>query len=206
MSGMAIVKRLDDSREKELDMLDNNIFRGDLVRLTAEDPEPASKAFSHWARDTEYTRLLDNDPSRLWSAKKIQSWIERDQEKGYQDGYFFEIHTISEDRLIGFLGLFGLSWSHGDTWLGIGLGDREYWGKGYGTDAVRVILRYVFTELNLRRVTLGVFAYNSRAIKSYEKAGFKVEGRLRQYIARDGQRSDMVVMGVLREEWLQSVS
>jgi RimJ/RimL family protein N-acetyltransferase len=184
-------------------MLDTNIFRGELVRLAAEDPETAGKAFSDWARDTEYTRLLDNEPSRLWSVKKIQSWIERDLEKGYPSGYFYVIRTLAEDRLIGFLNLFGLSWMHGDTWLGIGLGEREYWGKGYGTDAVRVILRYAFTELNLRRVTLGVFAYNPRAIKSYEKAGFKVEGRLRQYIVREGQRNDMIVMGVVREEWLQ---
>jgi RimJ/RimL family protein N-acetyltransferase len=157
-------------------MLDTNIFRGELVRLTSEDPEPAGKALSGWARHTEYTRLLDSGPACMRSAKKIQAWIENDLEKGYPGGYFFEIRTLVEDRLIGFLNLFGLSWTHGDTWLGIGLGDREHWGKGYGTDAVRVILRYTFTELNLRRVTLGVFAYNLRAQKSYEKTGFMVEG------------------------------
>lgn len=183
----------------------NNIFRGDRIRLTTDDPEPASQALSHWARDTEYTRLLDSFPSRLWSAKKIKSWIERDFETGYRDGYFFEIHTIEQDRLIGYIILFALSWSHGDAELGIGLGERAYWGQGYGTDAVRVMLRYAFTELNLRRVTLGVFAYNSRAINAYKKAGFKVEGRLRQHLARDGQRDDMIVMGVLREEWLQGI-
>jgi RimJ/RimL family protein N-acetyltransferase len=186
-------------------MLDTNIFRGELVRLTAEDPEPAGKVLSGWARDTEYTRLLDNDPACMRSAKKIQSWMEHHLEKGYSGGYYFNIRTLSEDRLIGFLTLFGVSWTHGDAWMGIGLGEREYWGKGYGTDAVRVALRYAFTELNLRRVTLGVFAYNPRAIKSYEKAGFTVEGRLRRYIARDGQRNDMIVMGVLREEWLTGV-
>jgi RimJ/RimL family protein N-acetyltransferase len=188
-------------------MMDTNIFRGDLVRLTTEDPEPTAKALSQWDRDSEYKRLLDNDPGRMWSAKKIQSWIEHDMESsltsGYRDGYFFQIRAIQDDCLIGFIGLFGLSWPHGDTWMGIGLGDRKYWGQGYGTDAVRVVLRYAFSELNMRRVTLGVFAYNLRAVKSYEKAGFTVEGRLRQYIARDGQRSDMIVMGVMREEWLQ---
>jgi RimJ/RimL family protein N-acetyltransferase len=185
-------------------MLNTNIFHGTLVRLTTEDPETAGKALSGWACDSEYTRLLDKPPALLWSAKKIQSWIENSLEKGFQNGFFFEIRTLQEDRLIGFVNLIWLSWTHGDTWLGIGLGDRAYWGKGYGTDAVRVVLRYAFTELNLRRVTLGVFAYNGRAIRSYEKAGFKVEGRLRQYIARDGQRNDMIVMGVLREEWLPS--
>ena len=181
-----------------------DIFRGELVRLTTEDPEPASKAFSSWGRDSEYVRLMDTPPALLWSAKKIQSWIERDFESGFRDGYFFEIRTFEDDRMIGMIHLFGLSWTHADAWLGIGLGDRAYWGKGYGTDALRVMLRYVFTELNLRRVTLGVFAYNPRAIKAYEKAGFKEEGRLRQYVLREGQRNDMIIMGALREEWLQS--
>lgn len=179
-----------------------NIFQGTLIRLTTEDPEATSQALSRWARDTEYTRLLDSFPSRLWSAKKIQSWIERDFETGYRDGYFFVIRTNEEDRLIGYTILFALNYPHGDAELGIGLGERAYWGKGYGTDTVRVVLRYAFTELNLRRVTLGVFAYNARAIRAYEKAGFKVEGRLRQYLARDGQRYDMIIMGMLREEWL----
>src|SRR5512137_1096982 len=104
-------------------MLNANIFRGELVRLAAEDPETAGKVFSQWARDSEYTRLLDNDPGRMWSAKKIQSWIERDLESGFRDGYFFGIRTLDEDHSIGFVTLFALSWSHGDTWLGIGLGD-----------------------------------------------------------------------------------
>jgi RimJ/RimL family protein N-acetyltransferase len=179
-----------------------NIFRGDLVRLTTEDPEPASQALSRWARDSEYARLLDN-PSPLWSAQKIQSWIERDFVSGYRDGYFFEIRSLDADRLVGFTTLFGLSWNHGDTWMAIGLGERSHWGKGYGTDAVRVMLRYAFTELNLRRISLWVYAYNPRAVRAYEKAGFKVEGRLRQYFLREGQRHDMIMMGALREEWLQ---
>ena len=187
-------------------MLATNIFHGSLVRLTTEEPDTAGKALSRWARDSEYTRMLDTPPGSLWSARKIQSRIENDLEKDHLDFFFFEIRTLSEDRLIGFLDLFELSWVHGDTWLGIGLGEREYWGKGYGTDAVRVVLRYTFTELNLRRVTLGVFAYNERAIRSYEKAGFKVEGLLRQYVARDGQRNDVIVMGTLRDEWLQGIS
>ena len=187
-------------------MLNANIFYGKLVRLTAEDPETAGKALSGWERDTGYVRLLDSEPAHMNSARKIQSLIENALGKDRPDFFYFIIRTLAEDRPIGFLNLFALNWTHGDTWLGIGLGDREYWGKGYGTDAVRVTLRYAFTELNLRRVTLGVFAYNPRAIKSYEKVGFIVEGRLRQYIVRDGQRNDMIVMGVLRDEWLQRIS
>jgi len=92
-------------------------------------------------------------------------------------------------------------WTHGDGWIGLGLGEREDWGKGYGTDAMRVMLRFAFTELNLYRVSLDVFEYNPRAIRSYEKAGFVFEGRMRQWMRRDGRRWDFVYMGILREEW-----
>ncbi len=84
---------------------------------------------------------------------------------------------------------------------GSGLATAQSWGKGYGTDAMRVILRYGFTELNLKRITLGVFGYNARAIRSYEKAGFTVEGRMRKALYRDGSRADIVFMGILRDEW-----
>jgi RimJ/RimL family protein N-acetyltransferase len=66
---------------------------------------------------------------------------------------------------------------------------------------MRVMLRYAFRELNLHRVTLTVFEYNPRAIRSYEKAGFVVEGRLRNWLNREGRRWDMIHMGILREEW-----
>jgi RimJ/RimL family protein N-acetyltransferase len=71
---------------------------------------------------------------------------------------------------------------------------------------MQVVLRYAFKELNLYRLNLDVFAYNPRAIRSYEKAGFKIEGREPKAVLRDGQRYDMVLMGILREEWEKSVT
>jgi RimJ/RimL family protein N-acetyltransferase len=95
-----------------------------------------------------------------------------------------------------------VNWGGRDAFVGIAIGERDYWGKGYGTDAMRTILHYGFTEINLRRVTLTVFEYNPRAIRSYEKAGFRHEGRLRQFLNREGRRWDMLYMGILREEWM----
>ncbi len=63
------------------------------------------------------------------------------------------------------------------------------------------MLNYAFTELNLTRVTLFMFEYNLRALRSYEKAGFKLEGRIRGAMQRDGQRYNWLVMGVLKDEW-----
>jgi RimJ/RimL family protein N-acetyltransferase len=96
-------------------------------------------------------------------------------------------------------------WNHGDSFVGISIGEREFWDKGYGTDAMRVLLRYAFSELNLHRVSLTVFEYNPRAIRSYETAGYKVEGRERKFLKRGGKRWDMLYMGILRQEWQAQV-
>ena len=86
---------------------------------------------------------------------------------------------------------------------GIGIGERSDWGKGYGTDAMRLILRYAFIELNLYRVSLDALGSNARAIRSYEKCGFVREGELRDAARYDGQYVGEVYMGILRDEWEQ---
>jgi RimJ/RimL family protein N-acetyltransferase len=82
------------------------------------------------------------------------------------------------------------------------LGEPEEWGKGYGSEATRLVLRYAFETLNLNRVWLHVYEYNERGLRAYEKAGFRREGRLRQEMFRDGRYWDTIVMGILRDEWL----
>jgi len=179
----------------------DDIFRGQLVRLGGIDPQTLAEAFTRWNRDTEYTRLLDDEPNRPRSVNTHKTWIEKELEEGGDLRYSFTIQTLDHDELIGFIGLFEIQWNHGNCWVGIGLGEREYWGKGYGTDAMRTVLRYAFDELGLNRVTLGVFEYNPRAIRAYEKAGFQHEGRARKVLNRDGERKDILFMGILRDEW-----
>ena len=117
--------------------------------------------------------------------------------------YFFSIRTLAEDKLIGELGLDVVTWPGRDAFVGLGIGETEYWSRGYGTDAMNILLRFAFTEVNLRRVTLTVFEYNPRAIRSYEKAGFRHEGQMRKVLNKEGQRWDMLYMGILREQWLE---
>jgi RimJ/RimL family protein N-acetyltransferase len=111
---------------------------------------------------------------------------------------------LDDDRLIGEIGFEDEDMPHDEAFVVIGLGERDIWGKGYGTDAMRIILRYAFTELNLHRVSLTVSEYNPRAIQSYLNAGFVEEGRLRGDEYRDGRRYDLIYMGILREEWEQN--
>ncbi len=99
------------------------------------------------------------------------------------------------------LELDSILWNQGCGWIAIGFGNREHWGKGYGGEALRLLLDYAFGELNLHRVQLTVFAYNERAIALYEKLGFVREGVYREFLLRDGVRYDMYLYGLLRREW-----
>lgn len=182
-----------------------NLFTGKQIRLTAEDPEVMAKAFARWNMDSEYYRLLDSDPPHLWSEKQFKDWFEKDLDKDNSNEVFFMIRSLDGEQPIGFVALFDLYWNHGDALIGIGLGDREYWSKGYGTDAMQTLLRYAFTEMNLRRLTLLVFDYNLRAIRSYEKSGFVNEGTVRSVMQREGRRWDWHFMGILKEEWERTI-
>ena len=181
----------------------NDIFTGKLVRLSAFDPEEMSKVFPRWNQNSEYIRLLNSSARRMQSSKAELKWMEKEAEEISPAGYYFSIRTLAEDKLIGEIGLDVINWSGRDAFVGLGIGETEYWSKGYGTDVMNILLRFAFTEINLRRVTLGVFEYNPRAIRSYEKAGFRHEGRLRRLLNREGRRWDNLFMGILREEWME---
>ena len=180
----------------------NAQLTGKLVRLAGIDPAEVSQSFAQWNRDSEYMRLLDTDPPRLHSTKAIKEWLEKELEKA-TEMYWFAIRTLGDDRLVGDITLSVINWGSRDAFTGIAIGAREFWGKGYGTDAMQTLLRYGFLELNLRRVSLTVFEFNERARRSYEKTGFRLEGRQRQSMQREGRRWDILYMGILQEEWME---
>lgn len=180
-----------------------DIYRGSLVRLCDESPDLLAKSMMKWDRDTEQHRLSDSEPAQLWSEKKLKDFIEKRANNSPQS-FRFWIRTLADEKLIGGVGLWVNSWTHEDAWLGISIGERDYWGKGYGTDTMHLAVQYAFVELNLRRVSLGLHAFNERALKSYQKVGFQLEGRMRGEGLKDGVRFDSLWMGILREDWLAS--
>jgi RimJ/RimL family protein N-acetyltransferase len=177
------------------------LFAGQLVRLSSDDPQTLAQAFARWNQNSEYFRLLDSDPAHLWSANKFKEFLEKELESALPVNLLFSIRTLDADKLIGFIALDGINWTDRDSYVAIGIGEPDFWGKGCGTDAMRLMLRYSFTELNLHRISLNVYAYNQRGIRSYEKCGFQHEGCIREFVLRDGRRSDMLHMGILRAEW-----
>lgn len=183
--------------------MDNQLFTGKLVRLAAREPETDAATIAAWDKDTVYNRLLSVEPVLPPSLKDAREMLERPR----NDRFFpFGVRTLADDKLIGFVILMNVNHVHGDAYVGIGLGDPDYRGKGYGTDAMNLVLRFAFQELNLHRVSLDAVAMNVRAIRSYEKCGFIHEGQTRGTEFRDGIRDNIVAMGILRKEWERQVA
>jgi RimJ/RimL family protein N-acetyltransferase len=126
----------------------------------------------------------------------LETWA-----KGWPESVTFAVRTLVDDRLVGLARLYDIIWSNGHALLGLSIPDPEERGKGFGRDALALILRYGFDELGLHRIWLDTVGYNQRAIHMYERAGFREEGRLREHLYRDGRRFDVVLMGLLREEF-----
>lgn len=179
-------------------MLEDNILHGERVRLTAVDKDDLP-AIGRWFEDAGFARLFDAMPAAPKSQAELSRWLE-DMQKD-KNGFLFAIRPVDGQALLGYAELDGILWSNGTAWLGLGLGERDNWGKGYGAEAAQLVLNFAFSELNLRRVQLTVFSYNERAISLYENLGFVREGVYREYLQRDGRAYDMILYGLLRTEW-----
>ena len=114
-----------------------------------------------------------------------------------------EIKLQNDWKLIGDIGFAVVDQHERSAELGIFIGEKQYWNKGYGTQAMSLMVAYGFQTLNLNRIFLRVFETNLRAIRCYEKAGFKQEGRLRQAHFSNGTYIDVLVMSILKEEWMK---
>lgn len=105
---------------------------------------------------------------------------------------------------VGVIGLDTINWQSRCGEVGIFIGEKSFWNQGWGTRAMRLMLKHGFNTLNLNRIKLFVYETNQRAIQSYKKAGFIEEGRMRQERFINGKYVDAIFMGILRSEWQDS--
>lgn len=150
-----------------------------------------------WINDRE--QVLFNAPYKPVHWGQHQAWFESIQQR--KDMVVFGIRLLEGNKLIGSCQLHSINSVHRTAELQIRIGEVEERGHGFGTQAVQLLLDFAFKDLNLRRVYLHVFANNIPAIRIYEKKGFKNEGLLRQAAYVDGAYMDVMVMGILRDEY-----
>lgn len=176
----------------------NRLFRGEHIRLTALNPDDVPTV-TGWYEDSDFLRLLDAAPAYPRVRSAMEDWIEDGSKR--KNAFLFAIRLLDTDQLLGFVELDDILWTHGVAWVAIGIGSPAHRSKGYGCEAMSLVLDFAFSELNLHRVQLTVFSYNDHAIRLYEKLGFQAEGIYRECLHRDGQRHDMILYGLLRPEW-----
>lgn len=183
--------------------ISTQLFEGALVRLGSMDPDLDPEIESRWTHEPAFMRLMYTDPVRplsVFQVKKKNEALEKeiDDEKNL---FHFRIRAVTDGRLLGFGELRQISWPTRGGFIRLGIGSPQDWRKGYGFEALNMILRYAFFELNLYRLTASIPAYNLPAIGLFEKAGFRQEVRRRAALARDSRRWDELLYGLLADEW-----
>ncbi|MCM3005169.1 GNAT family N-acetyltransferase [Priestia koreensis] len=176
-------------------MHSKSLFNGQSIKLAAPRVEDVDTMLT-WGQDSDYLRNLDTDIAFPYSQEQLELEGEPRSNEAY-----FRIRTIEDDELIGFVVIHKIEWNNRCGLLAIGIGDPNNRNKGYGKEALQLILRFAFHELNLHRVGLDYISYNPRAAHAYEAVGFKQEGVIRDAVYRDGVHSDRIMMGILRSEW-----
>jgi RimJ/RimL family protein N-acetyltransferase len=155
-----------------------------------------------WFNDLEVTRFTTH--YLPISLPKEEEFIDKGSRS--ETDVILGIMLRDGDRLIGATGLHGISARHRSCTLGISIGDKREWGKGYGSEAVRLLVGWAFSTANINRVALEVLTFNERARRCYERLGFQKEGILRQRHFCDGKFHDSIAMAILREEWTPQVA
>jgi len=147
------------------------------------------------SEEREQIEVWDKDPE-VSKYREVENFTETESKS-----IGFGIHDKTSSKLIGSIGISSINTKNNHAEIGMAIGDKSYWGKGYGTDSVKTVLNYCFSELGLNKVYLDVWEENRGAIGCYLKCGFKKDGALREHVFKNGKYHNKWIMSVLHEEW-----
>jgi len=172
-------------------------LEGEHVVLRRHTPENLPE-FRRWYQDPEVARLaryqdgpmLVDEIDRFFAARAVGN-----------ESLAMAIHVRADGRLVGTCAFSQLDPDNGSALFHITIGEKAAWGRGYGTEATQLMLGHAFDTLRLHRVALSVFEFNERAVRTYQRCGFSIEGRARESIWRDGRWWDELAMSILDSEW-----
>ncbi len=175
------------------------MINGKRIRLRGVEKSDLTKYYE-WINDPEVNVGLAVDLPM--SAADEERWLEHaSQNEDAEKPLAIEMRVGKGWKLIGNCGFFHMEWRHRAAEVGIMIGAKAVWNKGYGTETMQLLLHYGFETLNLNRIYLRVYSINPRAVRAYEKAGFVLEGTMREGVFKNGKYADVHFMSVLRSEW-----
>ncbi len=183
--------------------ISTQLYQGQHVRLGAIDYEKDPEIESRWTHNTQYLHSLGLQLARPLSpaqVKKRYEAIEKEIDKS-KNTFYFTIRSQEDDRLLGFVRLFWIEWTNATGGIQIAIGNPEERDQAYASEALHLVLRFAFQELNLYRLSAFAADDDPDGIQLLKKAGFIEEVRRRKTVQRNGQICDQLLMGLLSEEW-----
>lgn len=177
--------------------LNHPFLVGKRIYLRPMQMKDVNGPYFDWLNDYEITRFLETGsfPTTRATLTHYLKSVAR-----HPDNVMLAIMDRKTDDYVGNIKLGPIHAIHRRGDMGIMVGNKRFWGKGYGSEAIALILEYGFTRLNLHKITLGVYADHKPAVKAYQKLGFRIEGILKEQLFRDGAYRNKAVMGILRSE------
>lgn len=176
------------------------MYIGKLVKLRAYKEEDIEFA-TEFINDEETKKFLCIGIPFPMTKVEEESWV-KSRKAGADFTYDFAIENLGNGKYIGGCSINQTDLKNRNCTIGIMIGDKACWSKGYGTDALNILVKFIFEELNMEKVKLSVFEFNERAKKCYEKIGFKEEGILKKEIYRNGKYYDEIIMAIFKEDWI----
>ena len=176
---------------------------GDKVRLGAVDRKKDAAIESGWTHEAAYMRMVSYKLPRPLSISQMEKHYEHLEKRmgDKNDMIYFAVRALDDNRLLGFLQYDWIGWSLGMCTLRLAIGAPER-GKGYGREALQLALAYAFDEINQHKVAAWVTAADDRAVRFLTQSGFQEEVRRREARMWQGQRTDELIFGLQRAEWL----
>lgn len=168
------------------------MIKGKKIVLRALEKDDLRRCWK-WINNPGVTKDMGSSIPK--SMHEEEKWYERIQESKKDKVFAIQVNK----KHIGNISLDNIDSHNKRAELGIMIGDKNYWDKGYGTDAIKTLLSMGFNELNLHKIYLHVFPSNKRALKCYEKCGFKKEGVLREHVFKGGKYQDLIVMSIINK-------
>ncbi len=187
------MKKKDISKKRKIVFLE-----GDRIMLRPLCERDINRKYLSWINDKEITKYMATGTFPT-TFKELRSFYDKIAKS--KTDVMFVILDKKHNLHIGNIKLGNINWVHRFADLGIMIGEKKYWGKGYGQEACRLGLGYAFDKLNLNKIILGVYASHKPAIKTYQKVGFKIEGRIKKLLNFEGNYVDKLIMGVSRSEF-----
>ena len=179
------------------------ILRGEKVGLGPMTRDLIELGF-RWINDLGVTHTLGVFAHSVMTREDEEGWYQ--SSIGRKDMAAFAIYDLSTMRPIGTTDLRAINHQHGTALYGILIGEKDCWGRGYGTEATRLTLDYGFNVLGLHNILLTVYAYNRRGVRAYEKAGFRLIGRRREARRLAGKRYDEIMMDAVATDFVSPVA